>query len=98
MWGGGIRFALILATVVIEVKNMRKQQTILVVDDDALTREMLKIILEKAGYKVLLAEDGETAFEMTTAARPDLVITDGLLPKMHGFMLSKTIKSLDNPP
>lgn len=77
---------------------MTKKQRILVADDDRFTREMLRVILEKAGYELIFAEDGLTAVEKTKAEKPDLVITDGLLPKLHGFMVCKQIKQLDSPP
>jgi DNA-binding response OmpR family regulator len=71
---------------------------ILIAEDDRMTRKMLEAVLNKAGYDVLLAEDGRAAVEMTAQERPDLVLTDGLLPKLHGFLVCKTIKEMDCPP
>ena len=71
---------------------------ILVVDDSKLMREMLRIILDKEGYEVILAEDGAGALQVAAAENPDLVISDGLLPKMHGFLVCKALKELENPP
>jgi DNA-binding response OmpR family regulator len=71
---------------------------ILVVDDDATTREFLRAVLEQGGYEVVFAEDGIRGVEKAASERPDLVITDGLLPKLHGFRVCKAIKELDSPP
>ena len=71
---------------------------ILVVDDDVTTREFLRAVLEQGGYEVVLAEDGIRGVEKTASERPDLVITDGLLPRLHGFRVCKAIKELDSPP
>lgn len=71
---------------------------ILVVDDNRLVLEMLETILSRAGYRVSAAEDGLTAVEIARREKPDLVLTDGLLPKLHGFLVCKTIKEMDSPP
>ena len=74
------------------------KRKILVADDSQIIREMLKMMLVKGGYEVMFAEDGESAVEMTASQKPDLVITDGLLPKLHGFMACKAIKAFETPP
>lgn len=71
---------------------------ILIADDDRMTRKMLWAILNKAGYDVVIAEDGQAAVELAASETPDLVLTDGLLPKLHGFLVCKTIKEMDAPP
>ncbi|HEY6333780.1 MAG TPA: response regulator, partial [Blastocatellia bacterium] len=73
-------------------------KSILIADDDRFVREFLRIILTKAGYKLFFAEDGLTAVEMAATLRPDLVLTDGLLPKLHGFEVCKSIKTFKEPP
>jgi DNA-binding response OmpR family regulator len=74
------------------------KRKVLVVDDDATTREFLRAVLEHGGYEVVLAEDGVSGVEKAASEKPDLVITDGLLPKLHGFRVCKAIKELDSPP
>jgi DNA-binding response OmpR family regulator len=71
---------------------------ILVADDDRVMRELLGRILSQAGYETVFAVDGNDAVEKALAEKPDLVIMDGLMPKMHGFLACKTIKELENPP
>lgn len=77
---------------------MSKPIRILVADDNAPLRKVMKDVLTRAGYEVLLAEDGLDAFEKALAVRPDLVITDGLMPKLHGFLVCKMLKQLEPPP
>jgi len=74
------------------------RRKILVVDDDLVIRELLTRVLERADYDVVLAEDGLSAVEKAISEKPDLVITDGLLPKLHGFLACKAIKELSPAP
>jgi CheY-like chemotaxis protein len=59
--------------------------TILVVDDDANVRELLKLHLGAAGYEVQLAADGIQAGYAVLRNRPDLIICDVNMPHMDGF-------------
>jgi two-component system alkaline phosphatase synthesis response regulator PhoP len=68
-------------------------RTILVVDDEASFREILEFNLKEAGYRVITASNGAEALDRVRSDRPDLVLLDGLLPKMHGFDVSKAIKA-----
>ena len=77
---------------------MFKRRKILVADDSQIIREMLRMMLVKGGYEVIFAEDGESVVEMAASQKPDLVITDGLLPKLHGFLACKAIKEFETPP
>jgi CheY-like chemotaxis protein len=79
-------------------KTASKNQKILVADDDQPLRKVLGKILTSAGYEVILVEDGKAAVEKAITERPDLVITDGLMPKMHGFLVCQAIKELQPPP
>ncbi len=64
---------------------------ILVIDDDRMVRETLKIILAAAGHEVLLTEDGNKGLRAFTEFTPDLVITDILMPEKEGM---ETIRDL----
>ncbi len=59
-------------------------QTILVVEDDKMIRELIRIYLTKAGYEVVEAADGETAKEVFLTEHPCLVVLDLMLPKLSG--------------
>lgn len=60
-------------------------QLILVVEDDRLVREVLRILLTRAGYEVTLATDGAEGITSFDAARPDLMIVDVRMPVVDGF-------------
>ncbi|HKY04588.1 MAG TPA: response regulator, partial [Blastocatellia bacterium] len=75
-----------------------RTRKILVADDDMPLRKVMGKILTQAGYDVILAEDGKAAVEKAATEKPDLVITDGLMPKLHGFLVCKAVKEMDPPP
>jgi two-component system OmpR family response regulator len=77
---------------------MPARRKILVVDDEVIVRDLLKTVLERADYDVILAEDGLSGLEKATSERPDLVIVDGLLPRLHGFLACRAIKKLNPAP
>ena len=77
---------------------METQRKILVADDDLVTRELLGRMLTLAGYEIVYAKDGLEALEMVSTEKPDLVLMDGLMPRMHGFVACKAIKQLVDPP
>lgn len=66
---------------------MRNNKTILVVEDEGAIRRLLELQFKMAGYKVLLATNGEEAFELIKSEHPDAVITDIAMPKMDGKTL-----------
>lgn len=68
-------------------------QKILVVDDDVNHVILLKKRLEASGYTTLTAHDGVDGLNQAVHQRPDLIITDVLLPKMNGFQLVEQLKS-----
>lgn len=65
---------------------------ILVVDDETHITHVVALKLTNAGYRVLTAGDGEEAFEVAIAERPDLVITDLQMPYMSGLELAKKLR------
>jgi|WetSurMetagenome_2_1015567.scaffolds.fasta_scaffold637102_1 CheY-like chemotaxis protein len=66
---------------------------ILVVDDDRTTLLLVTGRLIKLGYSVLTASDGEKGLELARLIRPNLVISDMLIPKIDGLTLCRTIKA-----
>jgi len=65
---------------------------ILVTDDNAQSRYMLESLLKYNGFEVDSAEDGQKALEVARKHRPDLIVTDILMPVMDGFMLCREVK------
>ncbi|MGA2533086.1 MAG: response regulator [Candidatus Aminicenantales bacterium] len=66
---------------------------ILVVDDESDTVELLQARLEKNGYGVIVAYDGQEALDKTYQENPDLIILDIMLPKVDGYNVCKTLRS-----
>ena len=67
--------------------------SVLVVDDRDVDRELLGTLLGQAGHLVLEAASGEEALVLAQAERPDLVITDILMPAMNGYELVRRLRS-----
>jgi CheY-like chemotaxis protein len=68
--------------------------TVLVVDDDADIRDLMKIILESEGYRVDVASDGIDALEQLQAGtRPALILLDLMMPRMDGEQFLKEMRS-----
>lgn len=68
------------------------EQTILVVEDDRMIRELVKVYLEKAGYEVVEAADGEVAKEVFLNSHPCLIVLDLMLPKLSGEEFCKWVR------
>ncbi len=68
-------------------------KSVLVVDDDADMRFMLKLLLERGGYEVSEAADGLAALHAVKASMPDLVLTDLRMPIMDGAELIQKLRS-----
>ncbi len=65
---------------------------ILVVDDEELTTELAKTFLEKHGFTVLIAFDGESGLKLAETENPDLILLDVMLPELDGFEVCKRLK------
>ena len=68
--------------------------TVLVVDDYADTRAMIRRMLEAGGYRVAEAEDGEQAIAAAKHACPDLILMDLNMPRMDGLMAAQNIRAV----
>ena len=66
---------------------------ILVVEDSRTQAEMLKNTLESHGYTVTLAENGKAALDLLATARPDVIISDVVMPVMDGYEFCRTVKN-----
>ncbi len=75
-----------------------KKHRILVVDDDNYIRLFLQETLEGKGYEVVMANDGQEAWESIKESPPDLVLSDLKMPKKDGLALLKDIGTLEEPP
>ncbi len=70
-------------------------KTILIADDKAPGRELVRTVLEKAGYRVFEACDGIEALEAANRVKPDLIILDLHMPGLDGFGVVKELRSLE---
>ncbi|MBF0252962.1 MAG: hybrid sensor histidine kinase/response regulator [Candidatus Omnitrophica bacterium] len=73
-------------------KTIKKQKNILLAEDVLSTAMMEKNILESVGYNVILAKDGQDAYEKSSTEKFDLVISDVLMPRKNGFELVEALR------
>jgi DNA-binding response OmpR family regulator len=66
---------------------------VLIVDDDKKTVELVRLYLEKDGYQVLAAYDGQQALELARHKLPDLLVLDLMLPKIDGLDLCRILRA-----
>jgi DNA-binding response OmpR family regulator len=71
---------------------------VLIVDDEAIVRDVLTRYLEQEGFRVDSAADGEEALELATRSRPDVVLLDLMLPKVDGLEVFRRIRAHDDIP
>ncbi len=67
--------------------------TILVVDDSAFQRKILSNTLAATGYQVITADNGEEGIEKALGSKPDVIITDLLMPEFDGFWVLEQMKA-----
>jgi len=66
---------------------------ILVIEDEDTVRDLVRRVLEKAGYHVTTAPDGQAGFEKALEEPFDLVVSDLLTPRMHGYEVIQRLKA-----
>ena len=69
------------------------KRSVLVVDDEPTARTMLRLILVRAGFEVLEAEDGYRALEEVERQLPDLMLLDVMMPGIDGFEVCKKLRA-----
>ncbi len=75
-----------------------QNQRILVVDDDRNICELIRLYLEKEGFSVTMAHDGQAALTLFKESAPSVVLLDIMLPKMDGFQVCREIRRISNIP
>lgn len=68
--------------------------TVLVVDDDRTATDLVQVILETEGYRVLTATEGRRGVEVAARERPDVILLDLLMPDMSGFAVAHQLKQM----
>lgn len=79
-------------------KTMSTDYTILLIEDDREISSTLSGVIKSAGYNIIVAPNGLEGQKLAQSENPDLVITDMMMPKMGGFPVLETLKSLPSPP
>jgi two-component system cell cycle response regulator DivK len=67
--------------------------TILLVEDNEMSRDMLLRRLERKGYRVIAARDGAEGYDLARSQSPDIILMDISLPIMNGWELTRRLKS-----
>jgi DNA-binding response OmpR family regulator len=75
-----------------------RARSVLVVEDEAFTRELISTSLRKAGYQVIAVEDGASALRMIRENTPDIAVLDVGLPDMTGWQLCEQVRSAVDVP
>ena len=84
--------ALLLSVLVVKVAHA-KQDTVLVIEDEADVLELVRYNLDKAGFRVLVARDGRGGLEKARTEIPDLIVLDLMLPAMSGEDVCRELKT-----
>ena len=71
---------------------MEEKKTVLIVEDEKGIVDILRFNLEKEGYAVLTAYDGETGLALAQEKNPDIILLDVMLPKMNGFDVCRILR------
>lgn len=69
--------------------------SILIIEDNEQNRYLATFLLEKRGYRVTSAFDGVSGIEYAKESRPDLILLDIQLPRMDGYAVAKTLRTID---
>ncbi|MCA9072694.1 MAG: response regulator, partial [Planctomycetaceae bacterium] len=77
---------------------MALSKKILLIEDDRDISSTLRGVLESSGHKVVAAPNGIEGQKLVQSEKPDLVITDMMMPRMGGFPVLEFLRTLDNPP
>ncbi len=75
------------------MSDVAKQPLVLVADDDRLIRELVQFRLERSGYAVVTAEDGDEALRLARERLPDLVVLDVMMPGLNGYEVTRSLRA-----
>jgi two-component system alkaline phosphatase synthesis response regulator PhoP len=86
----------VLCRAPVPLQEERAMRTILVVDDEPNLVELVQTYLEREGYAVLIASDGETALRLARAREPDVVVLDVMLPGIDGIEVCRQLRQFSD--
>ena len=67
--------------------------TILVVDDEPALLRLMEFVLDRQGYRLVTATNGEEALEQARASRPDVIVLDIMMPKLDGYQVAEALRA-----
>jgi len=70
-------------------------RTVLLIEDNEQNRYLTTFLLEKAGYRVVAAEDGPKGIELARSFVPDFILLDIQLPTMDGYVVARTLRAIE---
>jgi DNA-binding response OmpR family regulator len=73
--------------------DMDPRQTVLVADDDPDIQSLVVLRLERSGYRVLRASDGQEALDLALSELPDLAVLDITMPKLDGCEVTRSLRA-----
>jgi CheY-like chemotaxis protein len=82
-------------------RDMSVPKRILIIEDDDITRELMRMTLERRGYEVTAAEDGVRGYDTAIFLKPDLIVTDIRMPAADGIHVMRRVRdtpTLENTP
>ncbi len=85
-----------LVTVLEKHREGKSAGPVLVVEDDAATREIIRRTLEKAGYKVFEAENGRVGLQRMAQLKPKIIVLDLMMPEKDGFEFIEDLRKSDS--
>lgn len=68
-------------------------KTVVIADDDSVQRKMVGLRLQRAGFKIVMASDGQEALESARAHKPYAIVSDVLMPRLDGFGLCMAVRN-----
>jgi DNA-binding response OmpR family regulator len=77
---------------------MAAPKTILLVDDDPVVLTAMRTVLQRKGYRVVTADDGNAGLAAAEREAPDLVVLDMMMPQKSGFLVLEKIKARPGTP
>lgn len=74
------------------------EQKVMIVDDDKNICELLRLYFEKEGFKTVIANDGQTALDISKTEKPDLILLDIMMPDLDGWQVLREIRKYSEVP
>lgn len=74
------------------------EQKVMIVDDDKNICELLRLYFEKEGFKTAIANDGQTALDISKTEKPDLILLDIMMPGLDGWQVLREIRKYSEVP